>query len=47
MHCRTPAIEEPLITKIEPSNPVEKYAVSVNKDNLIIGYWQLSKNESF
>ena len=32
---------------MESSNPVDKYAVSRNKDNLIVGHLPLDKNRKF
>ena len=32
-----PGVQERLMTKIEPNNPLEKYAVSTKKYDLIIG----------
>ena len=43
-HCWTPVIGQHLIKKMELSNPVDKYTVSVNKDDLIIGHLPLRKN---
>ena len=37
-------IGEHLITKMETSNPVDKYTMSVNKDDLIVGHLPLGKN---
>ena len=33
--------------KMEPSDPVDKYTVSRNKDNLIVGHSPLDKNRKF
>ena len=46
-HCLTPVLGQHLITKMEPSNPVDKYVVSVNKDDLIVGHLPLRKNGKF
>ena len=43
-HWWIPVTEEHLITQAEPSNPVDKYAVGVNKNDLIVGHLPLSKN---
>ena len=43
----TPKIGEILSTEREPGNVVNKYAVSVKKDNEIVGHLPLGKNEKF
>ena len=45
-HWWTRVIEKYLITKMEPSS-ARKYAVSVNKDDLIVEHLPFAKNEEF
>ena len=40
-------VQDHLMTKIEPSNPLEKYAVSTKKYDLIVGNLPFGKNIKF
>ena len=42
-----PFINEELTTAVEPDNVVDKYAVCVKKNNVIVGHLPLGKNERF
>ena len=42
-----PFINEELTTAMEPDNVIEKYAVCVKKDNVIVGHLPLGKDGRF
>ena len=46
-HLWKPVVQDHLMTKIEPSNPLEKYAVSTKKYNLIVGNLPFGKDKKF
>ena len=46
-HLWKPVVQDHLMTKIEPSNPLEKYAVSTKKYDLIVGNLPFGKDKKF
>ena len=43
----TPTLQEQVYEKIEPHNPVDKYAASVKKDGKVVGHLPLVENGKF
>ena len=37
----TPFVQEELFGEMEPANPVDKYAVAVKRNNVVVGHLQL------
>ena len=43
----TPTLQEQVYGEIEPHNPIDKYAVAVQKDEKVVGHLLLGKNVTF
>ena len=43
----TPTLQEQVYGEVEPHNPVDKYAVAVKKDEVVVGHLPLGGNGKF
>ena len=43
----SPTLQEQVYGKIEPHNPVDKYAVAIKKDEKVVGHLPLGENGKF